>query len=116
MTPNETLAAWTTLAKMCASGRNINVLLPSHTSSDRDPCRFTVSHTKFLCVRMQPFGMPVVPDVYTSVARSSWAIEAILCLASARVSSVAIAWSAATAPSSIMKTPLHSGMSLETSS
>ena len=58
-----------TRAKMCARGRNISVLDVSLMRSLVTTLVWAAVHTKFFTVSSQPLGRPVVPEVYTRVAK-----------------------------------------------
>ena len=56
-------------ARTCASGRNMKITIPERSESCCSYMRMVAM--QFACVSAQPFGGPVVPDVYTIVATSS---------------------------------------------
>jgi hypothetical protein len=66
--PTEKKRKSTILCKMCDRGRKLTVLSVSEiASTSTDACTFDAM---LLCVSITPFGAPVVPDVYSTVATS----------------------------------------------
>ncbi len=62
-TPACTLITEMKRANTCAVVMNSTVEAPGLTTSDIATAAFRDSSTKFECVRMQPFGRPIVPEV-----------------------------------------------------
>ncbi len=62
-TPACTLRIERKRANTCAVVMKSSVDAPTRTTSSIATSAFRESSTKFACVRMQPFGRPVVPDV-----------------------------------------------------
>lgn len=59
----------TTRASTCASGRNMKMTAPGPISTCRS--YIDIVDSTLACVSTQPFGGPVVPEVYTIVAGAS---------------------------------------------
>ncbi len=70
-TPSVTQATCTTRARMWASGRKASVELSASSTSRSAAAAWRASQMRLRWVSAHPFGRPVVPDVYTSVPRSS---------------------------------------------
>ena len=70
--PRMATAMDTARAKTCASGRKVKVWLPGTAKMPIGLVhRPRVWASQFRWVKIQPFGRPVVPEVYTREARSS---------------------------------------------
>jgi hypothetical protein len=100
-------ATCATRAKMWARGRNMSVTAPSWSTSPISAATWRLSHTNEPTVNSQPLGIPVVPDVYTSDARSAPATAAARCITSSSVMSAPAVVKRSMPPSSREMTCSH---------